>query len=749
MANKYTVEIGAKDAGYTRTVSQINQSTKSMDGAVKSAATSVNASFGSMVKAGAALALGFGAVKLAINSVKSILGDFSDALDLGGKLNDLSSRTGESAGNLLVLQRAFENAGSSAEKVGPTINKLQKFMDDAAQGQQLNIDTLQRLGLSYDDLKGKAPIEQMEMLASRISGIEDPGQRAAIAMTVFGRAGGELLPVLQNFSSELQRSRDQLGSMPEVIDRSNVSFDRISDNIEVIKTKFRDFAAGLLERLAPALEFATELLTRFDAAAMGMKLGDVLVGAGNGMNAFKEAIQAISFGDFTLAWSIAWSAVKITVSESINSIYANIKGLFAAIGTMLEQSGITVIFESLFSGIANKITSVLRGAIADFLDAIGKVSAAEEMRLFSKADEDRANNYFKIVQAGFASLGDNAAAALAPMSEAYDKARDSAGKLIDTTEQQAELEHQRIALRQQIIDNLIKETAVQDEQAQTERGRVSNAERIAELEKEIVQAKKEGNAEKQKELEAQKAYYVELEKSLKAGKSLQEAVTNASKAQFDYAQKAAQAGKEPAAASRAPSNSQSGQFGSMPGQTFGNDNRFGFAQQMMQDTEQMRREKQLDPGGRLRGRFAEAQAQENTNAMSRYARIMEDRETKRTTQELFSEVTGKKTAAGTSLQDMAKELEVDTFRKTQKELRKNVEEELQTRKEVKGMLDSVNDDLQKRKKDEAEKAKKEPEVREGGSGKQKEDDGVMSVVNQIAASCKAIEKKLPQVALAS
>jgi hypothetical protein len=667
MSNNIKVGFSATDAGYTSTVKKINDSTKTIDDNVKKVSGSVTSSFASMIKAGAGLAVGFGAIKAAGALVREVFEGFGEALDLGGQLKDLSDRTGESAGNLMLLQRAFQNAGSSAEAVGPAINKLQKFMIDAANGSEKNNEALSRLGLTFNDLKGKAPIEQMQILAERIQGIPDPAERSAAAMSIFGKAGGQLLPVLMNLSGELETAKGQLGSMPDIMTRFNKVFDDVSDNITIIKGKFMEFAAGLLSKLAPALEFITTAMTRFDAAALGMRLGEIITGAGNGIAAFSDALKSISFGDFEGAWKIAFTAIKLTAAEAINSIYANIKGLFAAIGVMLEQSGIAIIFESLFNGIANKMTSALRGAIADFLDAIGKVSAAEEMRLFSKADEDRANNYFQIAKAGFASLGENAAAALDPMSKAYDKARDSAGQLINTSGMQAQLDRERAALQEKIAADKSKEAKETDNVVKKQHQGATIQEKIAainesivELETAIVQAKQEGNKQREVELGKQKAYFEELKRSLELGLSESEAIKNATKARAGYVKDIASSERKVTAELQ---------------------KQLSLSQQMQQDLNKRAAEEQLDPGGRTRSKFEEALAEGRPRQAQRQIEKMEDQERRSNIKDMFKELTGETSKFNKSNRDMAKELGIDVTGKKKRDLENEIQAELEKRKE--------------------------------------------------------------------
>jgi hypothetical protein len=248
--------------------------------------------------AGAAFAAGMKVLEVAADAARAVVDNFGQALDLGGELSDLSARTGESAGQLLILQRAFENSGVSADKVGTSVNKLQKFMEDAANGGEKQSKVMNDLGITYDDLIGKTPTEQMQIFAEKISGIQDPTERAATAMTVFGKSGGELLPLLTNFSGEVETAKEQLGGMPGIMDRTAGAFDAISDNLSVAKGKLTEFAAGMLEGAAPALEKFSEMLTGVDAAGWGQKLGeavtkvaDLLIGA---FKSPQTAIDAIS-----------------------------------------------------------------------------------------------------------------------------------------------------------------------------------------------------------------------------------------------------------------------------------------------------------------------------------------------------------------------------------------------------------------------------------------------------------------------
>lgn len=269
------VDFAARDQGVGKTIDDLQTRLKGFEGGVSGFTGRVGemaASFGRMI--GPIIAAG-----AAFLGARSAVQSFTDAINVAGKLNDLSARTGETAGELAVLQRAFENAGSSADAVGPMLNRLQRFMIEASEGGKSQIEAMQKLGLSYDELKAKTPSEQLQALASAISKVEDPAQRSALAMAIFGRGGGEMMPLLRAMTEELDTARAQLGSYPDVINRSAASLDAIGDNFAALTTKAREFVTGALVNIAPELARITDEVAKVDFTAMGQRFADAMQNA--------------------------------------------------------------------------------------------------------------------------------------------------------------------------------------------------------------------------------------------------------------------------------------------------------------------------------------------------------------------------------------------------------------------------------------------------------------------------------------
>lgn len=453
--SKVTTTFEAVDTGMVATIQKIERETKSMKDTTEKTEKQVDLSFTAMAKAGAGLAIGIGIVKGAFAALTGTLDQFGQALDMGGRLSDLSARTGETAGNLLLLERAFDNSGVGADKVGTAINKLQKFMSDANNGTTKNIEVLDQLGISYSTLAQLTPTEQMGLLAEKINGISSPTERAATAMKIFGKSGGELLPLLQNFSGEIGNAKDELGSMTGIMDAKSGVFDTVSDKITIIKGKFIEFAAGILDKVTPALELFTTILSRIDAAALGQKLADAFLGGQKAMEGFGVALDMLKIGEFGLSFQIIFKSIELQVKETFNQIYkiaiATFEGIKGFIVSILgPNSAIINILEATFEMLGAKAGKIIISAVGGIIPGISeKVKGALEVM-------DSRINLSKVeIKSALQDLTPQLVDAGQSFGNSFDESLKSTKPLIDTVNTAFELNE----LKAQSAIKLAKEAA--------------------------------------------------------------------------------------------------------------------------------------------------------------------------------------------------------------------------------------------------------------------------------------------------
>jgi hypothetical protein len=444
--SKVVTTFAADDQGMVATIKKIESESKGMAETMQKTESQFKVSFGSMAVAGAGFAVGMAAVKGVFALVSKTVDQFGAALDLGGTLSDLSARTGETSGNLLLLQRAFENSGAGADAVGPTINRLQKFMVDAATGTQKNIEVLDYLGYTYDQLKGKTPTEQMEMFAKRINAIEDPAVKSAVAIRIFGKSGGEMLPLLSSFGQELKNAKEELGSMPKIFNENSSAFDTISDKIKNIKGKFMEFAAGILDKINPALELLVSALARIDAAKLGQDLAQGIIGAGQAMKGFNAALQAMNAGEFGLAWKITWKSIALQAMETINQIY---RGFFSTVEAtkflftnLFDENGaIMKTIVGVFNIIGIKISMMIRSYLADALIDVPVIGEAlnKNLEVDLRWMESKIKYNQMIVRREFGQTGEQIAKTYKESGDVFNATWAKTAPIINTTNESFEL----------------------------------------------------------------------------------------------------------------------------------------------------------------------------------------------------------------------------------------------------------------------------------------------------------------------
>jgi len=201
-----------------------------------------------------------GAVKLG--------GALKKAFDAGGALSDLSAQTGIAVKQLVILQQAFKDNGLSADQAGSTINKLQRSISDFGAGLSTQVRAFERLGISFDQLDQKSPLEQFQMVQAAISKMENPTQKAATAMEIFGRSGGDMLALFAD-GNAIDNAMVTVGSAADLLDKNATKFDRISDLLGSAGSKLQGFFVGIADVAADKILPALEKFNAIDFAAMG------------------------------------------------------------------------------------------------------------------------------------------------------------------------------------------------------------------------------------------------------------------------------------------------------------------------------------------------------------------------------------------------------------------------------------------------------------------------------------------------
>lgn len=95
------------------------------------------------------------------------------------------------------------------EGLTPGTEEYEKALAIANKGIATATKDFARLGLSIEDLRAMNPEDQFWTVANAIASIEDPALRTSMAMSLFGRSGTDLLPMLSLGVEGIQELRGQ------------------------------------------------------------------------------------------------------------------------------------------------------------------------------------------------------------------------------------------------------------------------------------------------------------------------------------------------------------------------------------------------------------------------------------------------------------------------------------------------------------------------------------------------------------
>jgi hypothetical protein len=117
-------------------------------------------------------------------------------LDAFGKTNKRADVLGVGASDLMGMDKLFAKVGVEADAVNGILAKMGKNILTSHGA----AETLASIGIAPKDIKDKSLTDQFKMIADGINKLPKGAEQAAAAMTLFGKSGAALLPMLQRGS---------------------------------------------------------------------------------------------------------------------------------------------------------------------------------------------------------------------------------------------------------------------------------------------------------------------------------------------------------------------------------------------------------------------------------------------------------------------------------------------------------------------------------------------------------------------
>jgi len=281
-----------------------------------------------------------------------LVGLGKSAIDAADDMNDLAQKTGVSVEQLSRFKQAAAASGTDIDSVGAAMIKYGKNAASTGKANEKLVAALDELGISSKDSAGnlKSTDQVMLEVADRFKAMPDGANKSRIAIDLFGKAGANLVPLL-NGGSDAVKSLTATMTTPFA-----KASDAFNDKLVSIQGKLGQVGASVGSALLPALNL----------------LSDVVIGLANGFTALPGPIQALIgvVAALTAAFVVLAPAVTaiITLGSALGglTIGATIAGWLGAIGPAI--AGITAVLTGFLAWLTG---TMLPALVAFFSGPVG------------------------------------------------------------------------------------------------------------------------------------------------------------------------------------------------------------------------------------------------------------------------------------------------------------------------------------------------------------------------------------------
>lgn len=322
------IELAANIANFQSDLGRVERLTRSTAKDMESA----------FFSAGAKIAATLSAAFAGIEFVQLVKG----SIDAADKIGELTERIGGSVKGISELKFAAEQTGAGFDTLARGLLTISKNAAAAKAGNDLAGSAFRALGIEVADAGGalKSAETLLADVAEQFVKYRDGPEKSALALQLFGKAGVELIPVLNSgkqgladFSAEAQRLGVSLdsgttaaaGNFNDALDQIDAAIQGVGNQIaSALLPALQDGAEGLRDLFVGAgdeiaqalLPVLQEAATEFRALIVAVKEGGVLQELAKGIAFVVQSLDdaAVAIGVFIGVKGIAGMIVAINAA---------------------------------------------------------------------------------------------------------------------------------------------------------------------------------------------------------------------------------------------------------------------------------------------------------------------------------------------------------------------------------------------------------------------------------------------------
>lgn len=308
---------------------------------------------------------------LLINEVGEFI---NHQIELGSAINDTAERLGVGTEELQQFQYAAKLSGVEAEGAAQSLGFLNKNIGGALAGNKELVKVFADLKVPLKDSSGNVRElgDVLPDIADGFGSLKSQQEKTTVAMSIFGRSGAALLPILSQGSDgleELYKEFDRLGgSLTEDFIKGA---DEAGDELDKLKFSFE----GLKSRIAVAVFPTLTTLTKY------------LQGVSGSLVNLSKETNVVQVSIYALAGAAGLGGLRIlaSLSKSLGFTTKAAEGAGGAIKAIFNLGWKGGLILAAVGGIAlaaEDIYTLFTGgtsAIGEWLDKFGGIGTAQKL----------------------------------------------------------------------------------------------------------------------------------------------------------------------------------------------------------------------------------------------------------------------------------------------------------------------------------------------------------------------------------
>ena len=226
-----------------------------------------------------------------------------------GAATGLAALTKRAIDNADALSKASQKMGMTVEALsrlqyaaklsGVELNGLQTGMNALARNMAAGSEAFTQLGVAVTNSDGtfRSSRSVIGDIADRFANMEDGATKTSIALSIFGRAGADLIPLLNGGSAALaamDREADNVGAT--ISGTTARAAEKFNDTLTKIEARMIGVVNKIMEAVLPALTNLSNLIVDMDPKVVAIAAGLLGLGAAASLAAPGVAALAASFG---------------------------------------------------------------------------------------------------------------------------------------------------------------------------------------------------------------------------------------------------------------------------------------------------------------------------------------------------------------------------------------------------------------------------------------------------------------------